>query len=159
MLADLVAPHLVHRVRFLLPVYDDGPYGRASVRAALGLYRVLSGSQAANAFVPADVAASLVPSLRVADLRTVGVYSDAQTNDARLCLANVSAAATNGAAVANYAEVVSIEHGGRGSPTRVELVDGLSGERCEVETRTLVNAAGPWVDHVRRLGNRRPARP
>ena len=102
---------------------------------------------------PRDIAASLVPPLRIDGLRTVGVYSDAQTNDARLCLANISASAWNGAAVANYAEVVSIERGGRGPTTRVEVIDGLSGERCEVDARTVVNAAGPWLDHVRRLGD------
>ena len=105
-LVGFVAPHLVRRRRFLLPVYDGGPYGRTAVRGALGLYRVLSGSRVANAFVPGDIAASLVPSLRLDGLREAGVYSDAQTNDARLCLANVRAAADAGAAVANYVEVV-----------------------------------------------------
>jgi glycerol-3-phosphate dehydrogenase len=152
-LSGRIAPHLVHRSRFLLPVYDSGPYGRAAVRTALGTYRVLSGSKTANAFIPGDLAASLVPSLKLAGLREVGVYGDAQTDDARLCLANMRAAEDSGAAIANYAEVVSIERGTRGPASRVEVVDRISGERCEVGARAVVNAAGPWVDHVRRLGD------
>jgi glycerol-3-phosphate dehydrogenase len=149
-LLDFVAPQLVRRLRFLLPIYDDGPYGKAAVRTALGVYRVLSAKHLANAFVPGDVAASLVPSLRLDGLRQVGVYGDAQTNDARLCLANVRAAADRGAAVANYAEVTSIEYAGRTS-ARVQVVDRITGEHREVDTRTVVNAAGPWVDEIRRL--------
>ncbi len=122
-LSGRIAPHLVHRSRFLLPVYEGGPYGRAAVRTALGTYRVLSGSKTANAFIPGDLAASLVPSFKLAGLRGVGIYGDAQTDDARLCLANVRAAEDGGAAIANYAEVVSIESGARGS-TRVEVIDG-----------------------------------
>ena len=150
-LASWVAPHLVHRLRFVLPVYRGGPYGPAAMRAALGLYRVLSGSSAANAFVPGDVAQALVPSLRLDGLRTAGIYSDAQTNDARLALANVRAAADGGAAVANHAEAVAIERGGE--EWRVGVADLAGGARFEVATRTILNAAGPWVDAVRRLAD------
>jgi glycerol-3-phosphate dehydrogenase len=151
-LIGFVAPHLVRRLRFLLPVYDDGPYGRTAVRTALGVYRVLSSARMANAFVPGDIAASLVPSLRLDGLRQVGVYGDAQTNDARLCLANVTAAAGRGAAVANYAEVVSIDRT-RSGAARVGVVDRIAGDRLEIEARAIVNAAGPWVDDVRRLAD------
>jgi glycerol-3-phosphate dehydrogenase len=148
-LAGWIAPHLVHRLRFVLPVYERGPYSRGTVRAALGLYRALSGSTDANAFVPPDVAHALVPSLRLDGLRTAGIYADAQTNDARLALANVRAAADAGAAVANYAEAVAIEHAG--GEWRVGVADLATGTRLEVATRTVLNAAGPWVDAVRRL--------
>jgi glycerol-3-phosphate dehydrogenase len=122
------------------------------MRGALAVYRLLAGSRAANAFVPGDIAASLVRPLRLDGLREVGIYSDAQTDDARLCLADVRAAADRGGAVANYVEVVSIEQGG-GASARVGAVDRISGEQLEIEARTLVNAAGPWVDEVRRLAD------
>jgi len=146
-----VAPHLVHRLRFLLPVYEGAPYGRGAVRTALWLYRTLSGSEAANTLLPSDIAAALVPSLRLEGLHGAGVYSDAQTNDARLCIANLRAAADNGAAIVNYTEVVSIDSGRRGQAARVEVIDRVAGEHLDVDARTVVNAAGPWIDHVRRL--------
>jgi glycerol-3-phosphate dehydrogenase len=151
-LVRVTAPHLVHRRRFLLPLYQDAPYGRLALRSALAAYRALSGSRIANAFVPGDIAASLVPSLKLDGLRGVGVYSDAQTDDARLCLANVRAAFDRGAAVANYAEVVAIETSAS-SPARAEVVDRVSGDRFEVSARAVINAAGPWVDEVRRLAD------
>jgi glycerol-3-phosphate dehydrogenase len=151
-LVRVAAPHLVHRRRFLLPLYEDAPYGRLALRTALAAYRALSGSRIANAFVPGDIAVSLVPSLKLDGLRGVGVYSDAQTDDARLCLSNVRAAFDRGAVVANYAEVVGIETSGS-STTRAEVVDRVSGDRFEVSARALVNATGPWVDEVRRLAD------
>ena len=124
-LAAWVAPHLVHRLRFVLPVYEGGPYGRATVRAALGLVPCALRQPGRERLRAADVAAALVPSLRMDGLRTAGIYGDAQTNDARLALANVRAAADAGAAVANYAEVVAIERaGGEWRVGVTELVTG-----------------------------------
>jgi glycerol-3-phosphate dehydrogenase len=148
-----VAPHLVHPLRFLLPVYDDGPYGRTALRTALGIYRLLAGRSGTNRFVSGAEAALLVPSLRLDGLSEVGVYDDAQTNDARLCLANVRSAAEQGAVVANHVEVVSIEAGGPGSGLMAGVVDRISGEAGTVAARTVVNAAGAWVDQVRRLAD------
>src|SRR5919198_5023843 len=42
LLMQVVAPHLVRRLSFLLPLYQDGPYGRLSIQAALVLYFALA---------------------------------------------------------------------------------------------------------------------
>ncbi|MGZ4353573.1 MAG: glycerol-3-phosphate dehydrogenase/oxidase, partial [Gaiellaceae bacterium] len=94
-------------------------------------------------------AAALVPLLRAEGLAGAGLYADAQTNDARLCLANVRAAADAGAAVANRVEVAAIERAG--GTTMVTAQDRCSGAWLEVSTRAVVNASGAAVDAVRRL--------
>src|SRR5262249_50853251 len=127
-LVRVAAPHLVHRRRFLLPLYEGAPYGRLALRGALAAYRALAGSGLANAFLPGDIAVSRVPPLKPEGRGGVGVYSDAQTDDARLCLANVRAAFDRGAAVANYVEVVAIESSGS-SAARAQVVDRVSGDR------------------------------
>jgi glycerol-3-phosphate dehydrogenase len=149
-LAGTVAPHLIRPLRFLLPVYDDGPYGRAAIRSALWIYRALAGQGGEMRIVDAAEATSLVPSLRTQRLRGAGLYADAQTNDARLCLANLRAAAERGAAVLNHAELVSIERAGAGR-YRSHVQDRAGGSSLSVSARCVVNATGPWVDEVRRL--------
>jgi len=144
-LLSTVAPHLVQRLQFVLPVYADGPYGKTAIRSALWLYRALAGAGVGGSITAGSEAAALVPALRLDGLRTAGLYVDAQTNDARLCLANVRAASERGAAVLNYAEVVSL--GARGA----EVEDRVAGGVVSVAARAVVNATGPWVDHVRRL--------
>ena len=144
-LLGIVAPHLVRRLPFVLPVYDGGPYGKTAIRSALWLYRALAGQRVGGSIITPTEAAALVPSLRLDYVKTAGLYVDAQTNDARLCLANVRAAAECGAVVLSYAEVVAIDHGG------AEVADRVGDSVVAVRARAIVNATGPWVDHVRRL--------
>jgi len=146
-LSTIVAPHLVHRIPFLLPLYQGGPYKPAFVQSGILLYSTLARSRL-NWLVGAARARELVPPLRLEGLRSCALYADAWTNDARLCLANVRAAAEAGATVLNGAEVVGLRSTG-GSLTGADVrVDGLD---VEVHARVCVNAAGPWVDQVRRL--------
>lgn len=147
LLSAVVAPHLVRRIPFLLPLYAGGPYRPAVVQAGIVLYSALARSRLSWLVGP-ERARALVPPLRGEGLRSCALYADATTNDARLCLANVRAAADAGACVVNGAEVVGLRTvGGRVTGAEV-LVDG---EQVAVEARAVVNAAGPWVDHVRRL--------
>jgi glycerol-3-phosphate dehydrogenase len=144
-LSEVVAPHLVRPLRFVLPVYRGGPYGRIPIRGALWSYAGLTGaiSERGRMIAP-DAAVALVPALRREGLRAAGLYPDAQTNDARLTLANVRAAADAGAVVLNRAELVALDDG----PTAQVAADG---EVVEVRARAVVNATGAWIDAVRRL--------
>jgi len=147
LLAKVVAPHLVRRLPFLLPLYRSGPYRPAVVQSGIVLYSVLARSRL-NWLVAPEQARDLVPPLRLEELRSCALYADATTNDARLCLANVRAAANAGACVLNGARVTAI----RSVQGRVSGADvHADGEEVAVEARLVVNAAGPWVDHVRRL--------
>ena len=103
--------------------------------------------------MPAARIDELVPQLRRDGLAAAGLYGDAQTNDARLCLANVRAAADAGAAVANRVEAVGLEQAGNGLV--VHARDLLGDVPLEVAARSVVNAAGPSVDEVRRLEDAR----
>jgi glycerol-3-phosphate dehydrogenase len=147
LLTGYVAPHLVQRLPFLVPLYRGGPYGRATTEAGLVLYSALARSRLHWLASP-DRGRREIPSLRVEALSACGVYADAATHDGRLCLANVRAAEAAGATVLNYAEV----HALRIADARVtgaEVV--VDGESCAVAARAVVNATGPWVDELRRL--------
>jgi glycerol-3-phosphate dehydrogenase len=78
------------------------------------------------------------------------VVAESQTNDSRLVLATVTAAARAGADVANYVRVLSFEQA-RGRLTGA-MLEGAPGEGLlTLRCRAIVNCTGPWVDHVRRL--------
>ena len=150
-LSRYVAPHLVRPLNFVLPVYRGGPYGRIPIRGALWSYAGLTGAVSERGRMIAPAAASeLVPSLRLDGLRAAGLYPDAQTDDARLCLANLRGAADAGGVVLNGVELVGLERG----PV-AQVRDTLSGEAVEVRSRAVVNAAGPWIDEIRRLEDAR----
>jgi glycerol-3-phosphate dehydrogenase len=148
-LSEIVAPHLVRRLAFVLPVYRGGPYGRIPIRGVLWSYAGLTGALSERGrMVAPSAAADLVPPLRRAGLRAAGVYPDAQTDDARLTLANVRGAADNGAVVLNGAELVGL---GRGLAAAVRV----DGREVEIAARAVVNATGAWIDDVRRLEDER----
>lgn len=150
LLMQVVAPHLVRRLPFLLPLYRSGPHGPLTVQAGLVLYSALARARLSR-LVPPDRARVRVPGLRLEGLRSCGLYADAATNDSRLCLANVRAAAEGGATVLNYAEVAGLRIA-RGRVVGADVsTDG--GAAVSVAARAVVNATGPWVDTVRRLEN------
>ena len=145
----IVAPHLVRRLTFLLPLYRNGPYHRLAIQTGLWLYSTLAGERLGGVLAP-ERAAKSVPALRLDALQGCGLYSDAWTHDSRLCLANVRAAAARGAVVLNHAEVVELRSA-RGRVGGALVRDRLGGESVELEARAIVNATGPWIDRVRAL--------
>jgi len=143
LLMTVVAPHLVRRLPFLFPLYDDGPFRPWFVQTGIVLYSTIARARL-NGPIAVDRAKRMVPQLRAAGLRKCALYADAWTNDGRLTLANVRAAADAGAVVLNYAEVVALR-GREGAEVHAD------GRTIAVRADRVVNASGPWVDRVRRL--------
>jgi glycerol-3-phosphate dehydrogenase len=140
LLMNVIAPHLVRRLPFLFPLYDGGPYRPWFVQSGILVYSTLARAKL-NGLVKLERAHKLVPQLHADGLRSCALYEDAWTNDGRLTLANLRAAADRGATVLNYAELVGLRP--------LEVV--ADGRTIAVRAKAVVNAAGPWVDRVRRL--------
>ncbi len=72
------------------------------------------------------------------------------TDDSRLTLATVKAAVERGAVAANYLRVVGLERSrSKISGAVLEVPDGEG--HFTVRCRAVVNATGPWLDHLRLL--------
>jgi glycerol-3-phosphate dehydrogenase len=149
-LANQVAPHLVRRIPFLLAA------GRGSARYStiaagpLAYWALDRFRRPAPHFVTAGEAAALIPPLRTADLDTHTLLEEAVTNDSRLTLATVRAAVHTGAVAVNYLRAVELEY----SRDRIfgAMLEGRGGEGLfTVRCRAVVNATGPWLDHLRLL--------
>jgi glycerol-3-phosphate dehydrogenase len=138
------APHLVHPLPFLIPLFGkNGVVSKSVAKAysvALWLYDVTGGLRIGKRHKRIDREETLrhFPVLKTKSLVASFLYWDAQADDARLTLALARSAAERGAVLANYAPVETItETGGR--------VDGVvlrDGRR--VRAKHVVNAAGVW---------------
>ncbi|WP_299537660.1 glycerol-3-phosphate dehydrogenase/oxidase [uncultured Streptomyces sp.] len=148
-----VAPHLASPLTFYLPVYKGGPHGAAKLGAGVFAYSALSafGDGVGHVISP-QRARRDVPELRTDGLKAVAVYGDDQMNDARMALMTVRAAVAAGAVVLNHAAVSGLRFT-RGRVTGAELEDRTDGTEFGVSARLVLNATGPWVDHLRRLEN------
>ncbi|NBM14326.1 glycerol-3-phosphate dehydrogenase/oxidase [Streptomyces sp. GC420] len=146
-----VAPHLSNPLTFYLPVYKGGPHGAAKLGAGVFAYSALSafGDGVGHVISPAKAQRD-VPELRTENLRAVAVYGDDQMNDARMALMTVRAAVDAGAVVLNHAEVTDLRFTG-GRVTGAELRDRTDGSEFGIDARLVLNATGPWVDHLRRM--------
>lgn len=145
-----LAPHLARPAQMLFPIYSRASYAKMS--AGLWTYdRLASVSDAErHRMLSRDEALALEPRLRAEKLYAAGLYYEYLTDDARLVIEVVKAAATLGAVVANYCAVEDFLFEGE----RLDGVvarDQLTGDAVEVRGRVVVNAAGPWVDAVRLL--------
>ena len=147
------APHLVHPLPFLIPLFGkEGVVNKTVVHAystALWLYDLTGGLRIGKLHkrVSRDEALAHVPTLDTRRLVAGFLYYDAQTDDARLTLAIARTAAVDfGVAAVNHAGVSALLKDDEGRVSGARLENGI-----EVRARAVVNAAGVWSDDVRAL--------
>jgi glycerol-3-phosphate dehydrogenase len=150
---EKIAPHLVHSLPFLIPVYENGPRPLWKIRIGLWLYDFLSLFRNKTRFkvVQKEALLHFLPGLNPEGLKGGGLYFDSQMNDARLVLENILDARVHGATVLNYVQAEQFRLKGK-RLTGVVLKDSLTGESVEVEGSIFVNAGGPWVTGISKNG-------
>ena len=126
----------------------------AALRAGLTIYEKLGHVDKKERHVIWDEKElkAYEPSLNIDDLVGAAVYPEYQTEDSRLTLANARSAAAHGATIVTYAAVNKIMiKEGKSVGARVQNVRSEKEAPFEVRARVVVNAAGPWVDIVRKM--------
>jgi len=144
------APHLVHNLSFVVPLYDwwEGPfYG-----IGLKLYDMLAGKLGLgpSQLLSRKETLSRIPTVEPAGLRGGVVYHDGQFDDARLAIALARTCADLGGVPLNRMEVVGLLKGG-GLIRGVAARDRESGREYKIEARVVVNATGPFCDAIRQM--------
>src|SRR6478736_1551665 len=147
-----IAPHLVHPLAFVFPVYrgDRVPFWK--LLAGLWLYDLLAGTRNVRLHRSLGKRALLraEPMLRERGLVGGARYWDCQADDARLTLATARSAREHGAVIATYAEVEGLERGD-GRIIGARVVDRLTGTRATLHATVVVNATGHWSDALRMM--------
>lgn len=140
-------PHLVRPVPMLMPFFRDGGGSPRMMRLGTSIYARLAGRSTLPRprHLDADAAVAAFPGLRRRGLLQAIEFFDAATQDTRLTLANVLAAAAAGAKVVTHCSVT----GGGGDG--FYLQDELTGIESIVRARHAVNATGPRADALRAL--------
>ena len=145
-----LAPHLAERCWMVVPARSWA--GLLKFRAGIGTYEKLGAVEAADRHFHwnADELARFEPALRRDAWRFACVYREYLTEDARLVLANLRAALRRGGLAANHAAVEGfLEQHGRAAGVLARC--RLTGRELRVRARCVVNAAGPWIEALRRL--------
>ncbi len=139
------APFLIHPLKFILP-YEKHLRSPWLLRIGLFLYDHLSKRHA----IPGSKKEFFKwgnPQNALARQFQFGYsYYDCQTDDARLTVLCARDAFEQGATILTHTYCSDLKHDGR--LWSVTLQDQLDGRVSTVQARAVINAAGPWVDHV-----------
>ena len=145
------APHLVEPVPMLLPIYRGGTYGYFASSIGLYLYDMLAGviRKERRKMLSREQTLKQEPLLKANGLKGGGLYFEYRTDDARLTLELIKTAAARGASVINYTASERFLYE-QGKVCGIQVTDRLSDQTYHIRGRCIVNAAGPWVDEVRK---------
>jgi glycerol-3-phosphate dehydrogenase len=153
-----VADFLFHPLEFVIPLYAQhgiagapswaarGRMAPLALRAGLVAYDVLGGPRRPgrrHRTISAEQLLADLPTLRPRGLERGFVYSDAQTDDARLVISVLKTAVVRyGATAVNLVEVSSLRRTDQGFALEVD--DRQSGERIRLRARAVLSAAGAF---------------
>ncbi len=149
-----IAPDVVAPLSLLLPIYAGTSRPAWKVRAGLMLYDLLAAGRGVmrGELLGKVQASACEPALATDGLLGAGSYGDCQMDDARLCLLNILQSVSFGAVCLNYVRLRALIKA-RGHVQAGAVEDIFTGQAYEVRARVVVNACGPWSDHVRRLSD------
>lgn len=145
-----IGPHLTRPQQMLVPVHSRSGY--LTINAGLFTYDRMARvhKEERNRMLGREETLALEPLLRPERIYGAGLYYEYLTDDARLVIDALKAAAALGALIVNRTAVTSFLHEG-GGISGVVAHDESSGDELPIQARVIVNAAGPWVDAVRLL--------
>jgi glycerol-3-phosphate dehydrogenase len=145
-----MAPHLVHPLRFMLPLYRGGRVGMAKMGLGMWVYDALSLFQAPELHekLTSQECLDRVPSLQVQDLLGSYVYSDAYMDDDRLVHETLRSAVANGAVCASYIKAVGCEYDTAGKAQAIHCLDSVDGKKIKIRGRHIISTVGPWTDEL-----------
>ncbi len=146
-----LAPHLVHPEKMLLPLVKNGTFGKFSTSVGLFVYDLLANVKGNDRRKMLNKEETLAkePLLRSSDLIGGGYYAEYRTDDARLTIENIKTAIEHGAICLNYCKIDGFQKE-NGKIIGVNAYDLETGETFGIKAKNVINAAGPWVDDLRK---------
>ncbi len=148
------APHVVHPENMLLPIIKEGSLGKGSTSVGLYVYDVLAGVKRSERRVMLSKPQTMKqePLLRKEVVVGGGLYKEYRTDDARLVIEVLKTAVQKGAVALNYIEAKDFIYENK-KAIGANVVDATNGNTFAIKAHKIVNAAGPWVDELRRSDN------
>ncbi len=148
-----LAPHLVVPEKMLLPLIKDGSYGELATSFGLWVYDILAGVEGEDKrkMLTKEETIAKEPLLKKDILTGGGFYAEYRTDDARLTIENIKTASQFGALCLNYMEATDFNYNGEHQVNGIICKDALSGETININAQHVISAAGPWVDHLRKV--------
>ena len=147
-----LAPHLVLPEKMLLPIIEDGTYGKWLTSVGLKIYDVLAKvtGEDKRRMLNKKEALDLEPLLPKNILEGAGYYAEYRTDDARLTIEVIKTAVKHKAVALNFCKATQFNYK-NGFVTGIEGEDTITKTALKINAKYIVSATGPWVDELRIL--------
>lgn len=141
-----IAPHLVHPMRFMIPIFKESRVTFFKMGLGMWLYDILSLFQAPEIHrkLPATETLTIQSELKSNNLVGSYIYYDAYMDDDRLTIETIRSAAQFGAVVGNYLNVQGVTKAK--DHYMVDVVDLLNQTQIQIRTNKIISCTGPWTD-------------
>lgn len=146
-----MAPHLVHPLRFMIPLYRGGRVGYFKMGLGMWLYDALAlfRSPKLHESLSSKNTLKRQPVIQSEGLLGSYVYSDAYMDDDRLVYETLRSAVVAGAKAVNYVKAVGVDWDQQGQKiSAVKVQDKVTGKSWSVSCKHVVSAVGPWTDQL-----------
>jgi len=143
-----IAPHLVHPLEFLIPLYSSGRVSMFKMGLGMWLYDALSLFMAPKLHERLNVGETIkrLPYLSDRELLGSYLYSDAYMDDDRLVIETLRSAASFGASCLNYVKAGTATFDSQGKILALEAANQLNGEKRTIRAKHFISTVGPWTD-------------
>ena len=145
-----IAPHLVHPLEFMLPLYKKSRVGMFKMGLGMWLYDALSMFKAPKVHRRFNAKKTLFQNNMLQPEGLLGsyVYFDATMDDDRLVHETLRSANNYGAQCANYVEATGVHLEANGQAGALKCKDVFSGQSFVIKAKHIVSTVGPWTDEV-----------
>ncbi|WP_415428328.1 glycerol-3-phosphate dehydrogenase/oxidase [Staphylococcus hominis] len=145
-------PHVTTPEWMLLPMHKEGTFGKFTTNIGLTMYDRLAGVKRHERKKMLSKQATLnkEPLVKKDGLKGGGYYVEYRTDDARLTIEVMKRAAEKGAEVINHTKSTDFVYDAKNKVSGIKVKDMLTGEEYQINAKKVINAAGPWVDEVRK---------
>lgn len=146
-------PHVTTPEWMMLPFHKGGNMGKTTASFGIRLYDYLAGvkKNERRKILSAKKTLAKNPFVKKDGLKGSGYYVEYRTDDARLTIEVMKKAVELGANAINYTKAEHFLYDDNKQVVGVTVTDRLSGKAYDIKGHRVINAAGPWVDKVRKL--------
>lgn len=155
-----MAPHLIEPMPCIIPTSGLGMKGKPVMAIAMKLFDMIAWDR--NRFCPEENKVGQGRLLSRQQCKKIGAglgsedvtggalwYDDLITNTERMALTFIKAGVRCGGVAANYVRVRKLSRV-KDCITGAEVTDRISGKAFIIKSDLVINAAGPWIDDIRK---------
>lgn len=147
-----IAPHLVHPLRFIIPLFKESRVGMFKMGLGMWAYDFLAllDTPEMHQRLETNYFSTKYPFIKMENLLGGYSYFDGYMDDDRLVIETLRSAVNMGAVAQSYIKINSKINKKDGCYS-IEAKDEINNESFSINFKHIISSVGPWTDHMGKL--------